>query len=250
MKAKLKGIIIGMVIGSLFVVTSVFATARGVQKILEYNDIKISLDGVEVKPSDANGNYVEPFIIDGTTYLPVRAVANALGIDVEWDGNTKNVVLSTPKNNKEHEELATQKVKPDYTVYERDIHDTKIIYTGVTEDVYSTSVSFMVEYGLTNKIGFVIEELKVNGKDYGCHVIGETFAREGNNSKHKVEFVFFKDHLAKKEIDTIKDIEFIIKVKSGGVEGEGYFIKTGKIYLTHNEESVYSDGFDISVVEE
>ncbi|MBQ9997667.1 MAG: hypothetical protein IJP19_01465, partial [Clostridia bacterium] len=31
---------------------------------------------------------------NGTTYLPVRAVASALGMDVDWDGNTSTVILS------------------------------------------------------------------------------------------------------------------------------------------------------------
>ena len=55
---------------------------------LTYRDIRITLDGQEVRPTDANGTYVEPFIIDGTTYLPVRGVASALGLEVEWDEQT------------------------------------------------------------------------------------------------------------------------------------------------------------------
>ena len=63
---------------------------------LYYRDIKITLNGSEVTPTDVNGNYVEPFIIDGTTYLPVRGVANALGLDVGWDEATSTVSLETP----------------------------------------------------------------------------------------------------------------------------------------------------------
>lgn len=37
--------------------------------------LKITLDGKEITPTDANGAAVEPFAISGTTYLPVRAVA-------------------------------------------------------------------------------------------------------------------------------------------------------------------------------
>ena len=62
---------------------------------LYYRNIHITLDGEEVLPTDVNGNYVEPFIIDGTTYLPVRGVASALGLDVDWDGDTSTVILST-----------------------------------------------------------------------------------------------------------------------------------------------------------
>lgn len=62
----------------------------------DYNNIKIELDGQQITPTDANGKAVEPFAVDGTTYLPVRAVSEALGVDVEWDGNTSTVLLSSP----------------------------------------------------------------------------------------------------------------------------------------------------------
>ncbi len=70
---------------------------------LNYNDIKITLNGEAMTPTDANGAAVEPFIIDGTTYLPVRAVANALGLTVSWDGETKTVLLSNTSETTEPE---------------------------------------------------------------------------------------------------------------------------------------------------
>ncbi len=72
---------------------SVFATNGSKTAELFYRDIKITLNGKEITPKDANGNTVEPFIIDGTTYLPVRGVAGALGLDVEWDSSTNTVIL-------------------------------------------------------------------------------------------------------------------------------------------------------------
>lgn len=64
--------------------------------VADYQNIRITLDGKEITPTDANGNVVEPFSVDGTTYLPVRAIGNALGLGVDWDGSTGTVVLSTP----------------------------------------------------------------------------------------------------------------------------------------------------------
>lgn len=73
-------------------VTSAFAVSM-VNRELYYNDIKIRLNGKTLTPKDAAGNPVEPFIIDGTTYLPVRAVGEALGLNVSWDGATNTVIL-------------------------------------------------------------------------------------------------------------------------------------------------------------
>ena len=66
----------------------------GEYAILEYRDIKICIDGEIITPTDADGNFVEAFIIDGTTYLPVRAVTNAFGKEVSWDENTHTLYIS------------------------------------------------------------------------------------------------------------------------------------------------------------
>ena len=78
---------------------SAYAAYRTQQATLEYSDVKITLNGQTVTPTDANGKTVEPFIIDGTTYLPVRAVSSALGLDVNWDGTTKTVSLTGGSSN-------------------------------------------------------------------------------------------------------------------------------------------------------
>ena len=58
-----------------------------------YMGIKIVVDGVEITPKDANGKVVEPFASEGTTYLPVRAIGEALDKDVTWDGSTATVYV-------------------------------------------------------------------------------------------------------------------------------------------------------------
>lgn len=73
-----------------------FAAAYQKQATLNYQGIKITLDGEEITPKDGAGNVVEPFTIDGTTYLPVRAISNALGLGVDWDGETNTVEIAAP----------------------------------------------------------------------------------------------------------------------------------------------------------
>lgn len=59
----------------------------------QYMGISLVVDGSVVTPKDASGQTVEPFIYNGTTYLPVRAVGEAMGKTVEWDQNTKTVYV-------------------------------------------------------------------------------------------------------------------------------------------------------------
>ncbi len=77
------------------VVSAVAATTVTKQLTAEYSGIQITLDGTKVEPKDVNGNIVEPFIVNGTTYLPVRALSNALGLDVDWDQTTQTVILKS-----------------------------------------------------------------------------------------------------------------------------------------------------------
>ena len=98
MKDKIKGFIVGMIVSMTIISTGVLATNGAIKKELWYNNIKIMLNNKEIKPTDASGNYVEPFTIDGTTYLPVRAVASSLGLNVEWDGSTNTVKLYENNN--------------------------------------------------------------------------------------------------------------------------------------------------------
>lgn len=55
-----------------------------------FRDIKIIVDGKQLSTT------AEPFIYNGTTYLPVRAVGEAVGKEVAWDKDTNTVTLTTP----------------------------------------------------------------------------------------------------------------------------------------------------------
>lgn len=102
MKERLKGMIVGLLVGTTVAGGTVWA-ATGMKTIdVMYDNIKIYMDGKLVEPKDANGQTVEPFIYDGTTYLPVRAVGNAIGKEVNWDGVEKVVYLGAKPGNVEN----------------------------------------------------------------------------------------------------------------------------------------------------
>ena len=68
------------------------ASNRDVTATMRY-DMTIRLDGEALTLRDANGNVVQPMMFEGTTYLPLRAIADLLGLDVGWDGATQTVSL-------------------------------------------------------------------------------------------------------------------------------------------------------------
>lgn len=111
-KDKIKGFISGVCVAVVLCSGTVFADSISKTVTAVYNNIKLVINGEEITPKDANGNIVEPFIIDGTTYLPVRAVASALGEDVNWDGKTNTVFIGKMPENKSLFSVDMSTMKP------------------------------------------------------------------------------------------------------------------------------------------
>lgn len=100
MLKQTRGFISGFITCVLLSVLIMNVFATPIEKVItaKYNNIKIYVDGNKIDPKDANGNTVEPFIYNGTTYLPVRAVGQAFGKSVEWDGKTSTVYIGKNPN--------------------------------------------------------------------------------------------------------------------------------------------------------
>ncbi len=93
MNKRVQGLLAGVIIGCTLTGGMVFAKQANEWAELYYNNIRIFIDGGEIVPKDATGQVVEPFIVNGTTYLPVRAISNAFGQEVEWDGETQSIYI-------------------------------------------------------------------------------------------------------------------------------------------------------------
>jgi len=93
MKKRIQGIIIGALAMALLFGGVATAAFKRESINVTYRDIKLVVDGKAFTPKDANLNIVEPFIYNGTTYLPVRAVSQALGKEVIWDGDVNTIYI-------------------------------------------------------------------------------------------------------------------------------------------------------------
>jgi hypothetical protein len=85
---ELKGFIVGVVI--TFMLSGTVLMANPVMQQLIFG-VQVSLDG-RVVQFDADS---QPFVIDGRTFLPVRAIADMVGLNVDFDGATNTVLLTT-----------------------------------------------------------------------------------------------------------------------------------------------------------
>ncbi len=69
----------------------VVPTAPGSQTIeVSYRDISIWVDGKQISPD------TEPFLVQSRTFVPLRAIAEALGRSVSWDDPTNRVIIGPP----------------------------------------------------------------------------------------------------------------------------------------------------------
>lgn len=94
-----KGFIAALVLLSILSIAGTAYAYNGkITQELEYYDIKVTLDGELLDLRDVQGNAVEPFMFNGTNYLPVRAISEALGLVVAWDGESNTAMLTTPQS--------------------------------------------------------------------------------------------------------------------------------------------------------
>lgn len=80
-------LMVGMGVGA-------FASAP-LQEIKAYlnGEVKIRVNGEITPLKDAQGKTLLPITYNGTTYLPVRAISNALDIPVDYDAKAKEVII-------------------------------------------------------------------------------------------------------------------------------------------------------------
>ena len=90
-----KGFGSGLILTVLIVALGVTATATSRRSIQVEDGVGITLNGAKFTPRDADGKEVSVFLYNGTTYVPVRAISEAMGMDVSFNSATRTVVLTT-----------------------------------------------------------------------------------------------------------------------------------------------------------
>lgn len=94
-KDRKKGFLTGLLVPTVALATVLCMGAGTMQQINALvGGINIYVDGVLQEPKNANGEAVQPIAWQGTTYLPVRAVAGMLtDKEVTWDQKTSSVYI-------------------------------------------------------------------------------------------------------------------------------------------------------------
>lgn len=85
MKKQLRGFLSGVFITTLLFILCLSASALSGSTAIFVDPINIQVNGEIFQPKDAAGNAVPVFAYNGTTYAPLRALAEAYGLEVGYN---------------------------------------------------------------------------------------------------------------------------------------------------------------------
>lgn len=253
-KGFLSGIIFTLVVMAL--TGTVFAAVTGTSITVCYDNIKVLLNGKEIEIKDANGHNVEPFSYNGTTYVPIRGVAELFNKIVEWNEDLKQVIIYDTEIDKFWDTLVS--IPENYTgldIYWKHIdndimekvdyfiekHGVDVLFKGLeSTNVYSQyyCINRLVEY--------------YNYDDIRIRAIAEItpFLSSTNNTiKHGAEFAIsvlskkFDSSYIVNGIDGIKVFALFNDYSDYGSYNELWIIKNDKLSKLYSftESQAYID---------
>jgi len=150
---RIKDMITGSLITAMIIggCSTAFAKVSKMNISVNFKDIKVNVDGKELVTEK------EPFIYDGTTYLPIKAVGEAIGKQVSWDSDTNTVILGAGYS----KSTATSVGKVIY-----DENGIKITCTGVSDSkdfMGGKKIGLIIENSTSTKYTVQVRDFSVNG---------------------------------------------------------------------------------------
>lgn len=141
MLKRYKQFFLGFIIASIvFSAIGIFADNEITAKL---SDIKVTFNNKLLNLKDANGNKVQPLTYNGTTYLPVRALAETFDKEVDYDVAKKIVKINDKVKELPVEEVIEPLIIPKSKAYPKEeIKEIKFETTLINGKEYITYGQF------------------------------------------------------------------------------------------------------------
>lgn len=213
---RMKDVCLGAMVAALVMgaAPAAYAKVANMDIPVMFNNIKIVVDGKELKTDK------EPFIYEGTTYLPVRAVGEAVGKNVTWDAASKTVILGET----EQKETEKEPEQPEETTSDDDsrlgelaskpstnVNNIKIQCTGARESAGYTD-GIEVDFKFTNNSDLehtvILDELKVNNKEVEGYLYADILGKRAETDRLTIK----DSDLSRAGIDKIYNISVVFRV--------------------------------------
>ena len=195
MKRKTTYFFAGVLVVALLLALSVTALASDGSFTITIHPIRVMVNGEVFQPKDANGKDVMVFTVNGTTYAPLRALAEAYGLEVGYDSVQNIATVNAPVTaTLVHDDFASQ-----WTIAEKPVsnYGNEKIFTAK----YSGSLS-MSEFKnwwkslSAEEIAEGAEQLAAEAQrlvpcnfvtmyfSYGTYSLGSAYSRDGIESSN------------------------------------------------------------------
>ena len=187
-----KEFIVGVATGLILAGASfVFANSQ-IQAILN-NQIKVTLNGITQEFRDETTNEIQyPITYHDRTYLPLRTVANLVGVGVDYDVNTNTALLSTSNFDDMN----------DIEMTENDLNGTWNI---INPDISPRVGDEYFVFGDNKKVDYWI--------DYGVYFEGTYSIYNNTVSPHFTKLIIEGVHSGEYEVDYSVNLDFVNKTK-------------------------------------
>ncbi|MCG9969706.1 copper amine oxidase N-terminal domain-containing protein [Pelotomaculum terephthalicicum JT] len=164
MKKRIITVLLSLAIMMMTAMTAEATVAKAPINV-DYQDIVIYVNGnaVSVQANE------EPFIYDSRTFLPVRALAEALNLNVEWIGEAKAVKISgnttTDINSLAEKDLEIQNLKLQISQKDSEIQslNDKIASLESNDDIGSLEDELISDYDYLEDVK--IEDISLDGDE-------------------------------------------------------------------------------------
>lgn len=173
-KKSYKKVII-TILALTMILGTVTLAAEGIytkQLTATYGKIKFNYEGSDVT-SQIEEIYGTPaFISEGRSYAPIRAIADLLGVDIDYDNTTHTAIITDPREDEHRKQLDDKdteiaKLKAEITKLEKEVKKVKEEEKKeevVKKDLKSLQTSLNKKYSEYEKVEFdiVLKEEKSN----------------------------------------------------------------------------------------
>lgn len=145
MKFKFGSFLSGFLAAALLGGLTISALAITGKTTIEVYPINVMVNGEVFQPTDAQGTPVDVFTYKGTTYAPLRALAEAYGLEVGYDAEAKLATVTDPKATPATPDTTA---KPDYSDWSAEDEAAYQEFKGMWEIRYDETYSDIghVEY--------------------------------------------------------------------------------------------------------
>lgn len=159
MKTKIKTFAAGFLTAVLLFAT---VSAAPVQETIDviFNSINITVDGQKVE--------VDNIMYNGTTYAPLRAVAEMLGKEVAWNGETNTAAIQNPISQEATVCTPNQQIQGPQESQSQNIVDYKYIGSKNSDKYHEKNCRWVKEIKDGNAVYFNSKEEAVQAGYESC----------------------------------------------------------------------------------